>query len=407
MDDLWSDYFTIYWPLELIICRICSYGVRIDHVATHLRKQHRFSIARARPLMLTLRRTITTADATPLEAPDELMPIPGLTIYPDGLQCTSCLYICRRRTDMEAHCRTKHVWKNPHGRGRPRRTPTFDRSHEPWRTVCCQRLYPAGELSSYFGVHDSNPADVSHASYETIWDQLERDCRADLPSRNPIVSDDDVYTLDRWLYRTGWATFLTPLNRDFLLHQLRLADDAYETWLVEIVRSLLEKSHQVAHTRASWMIRFAVLSNPSEPQGHRTPLRPFRTTQDRDRAAGFWQKVLLFLKRYHEANPMIDWPTIQLPPILLQLLRRLRTSYDEPRASVTPPDPTHQDIQLRTSETIILKLFERLLDQRIESHEYESVLIDILAVFGLTRTGWKSAASYAPLLSSVLRTSRL
>ncbi|KAK1948770.1 hypothetical protein LY78DRAFT_595185, partial [Colletotrichum sublineola] len=118
------DPFVYNTTFSVAICKTCQFAVVADEVVNHLRTRHRSLPAarreeasqavRACPGVIRNQEGIVA------------LQLPGPTTKPiehlappehDGLECTTCGYVCRQQRVMQRHCRDQHGWANDWKKG--------------------------------------------------------------------------------------------------------------------------------------------------------------------------------------------------------------------------------------------------------------------------------------------------
>jgi hypothetical protein len=160
------------------------------------------------------------------------------------------------------------------------------------------------------------------------------------------------------------------------------------------------------------------------------PHRPLQAYMDETSIAKHvqpWQQILLFIIHMQK-----EWPWRQKKPQYVMTARQQQTwqrlwqlacRSDETDGGVSPashgsPDPMSDRDQLELDqdqlEAFVMTLLEtacldfciKLLNQKTRVHEYESLLVCVMAVLGRGEQGWRDANSYPPILLRVLKVAR-
>ena len=219
--------------IQLPVCRQCRHAVWPDRIVQHLqqRRPHRLGShdvhdvqreVQACPGLTQDRQFVTTIHE------HIQFRVPQLELHRDGSLCTiashGSRYVCRDEATMRVHFARQH----PGQRGKRGARCVSQREkprHQPWRQVCCQRIFLSRQGSQYFEVEvspeqDEEPATVPPppppSKVEQARQMLESRM-AQIKDRERRIIDEGLYKAPGpWLIRTEWQKYLRKLDRDEL-----------------------------------------------------------------------------------------------------------------------------------------------------------------------------------------------
>ena len=155
---------------QILICRLCHYGVRPSNIASYLRSKHKNKrkgeqkwVQTAQQLEQTLKNSYT------LIKPEQFnfhlsiprYSLPFLPIH-KALKCYLYPTVFRETARIRAYLHQIHpgTISNRYGRYRP-----ASEAIKPWSNTFCQRIWVTGLSSYYFEVQLSSSAPPSEQSY--------------------------------------------------------------------------------------------------------------------------------------------------------------------------------------------------------------------------------------------------
>lgn len=157
-----SEFFSINTEFNVVICRQCEHRVRKDNIFTHLTStNHRVTRTVARYIANCVQQWEHIEDQPNISGwPTQIdKPIPGLTIYNDGLLCLKCsVYVCRNSKGIKNHWSDAHQWSPSTHEGRPKPSEIAgiqaeidaNRMH-----ISCQRIFKHGAGSHFIHIRQS------------------------------------------------------------------------------------------------------------------------------------------------------------------------------------------------------------------------------------------------------------
>lgn len=117
-----DQYFICNNEYGIAICRQCVHGVKPQDMVRHLtspKGTHRISKWVAQQVLDMIEKAPewdSVSNNNPVLPISVEYPIPGLTIYEDGLQCTMCREVYRSKGTMRLHWYKEHEFA-AHSRG--------------------------------------------------------------------------------------------------------------------------------------------------------------------------------------------------------------------------------------------------------------------------------------------------
>jgi len=260
---------------KIIICRACKYAVGADHLAAHMRKNHKLVrlpedfghqiVEKYGVKKLPERPPVH--DGEPREA------IGGLPIYP-GFRCMMCPYFCREKASMLQHIRLRH--KDQTGR-RCEDTSGGGESPPSSMTACHVQTIFTGFFKRFFGVLEDNGADgrdQGRSDATSSWlaiverklrEEEERVAAAAARTAAQAASrlPDNQRLWDPFLLRTRWDLVLREEHSsDDYVRFVALPRDGEGRGLKRLVQMALKYIHLVSGelNRESMTLRKEVLT---------------------------------------------------------------------------------------------------------------------------------------------------
>ncbi|KAI9035034.1 uncharacterized protein KD926_004698 [Aspergillus affinis] len=446
-----AELFQVLPQLKVLICRHCGYGVRLPEAENHLKNQHALPHADVASIIQAIRQwPQIEQENTNIQIPTVLdIPLPILPCHRRGLLCQRgsdpCRFIASTMESLRKHWRQVHHWSQQTRRGR---LPPSERARSEaelqrsFRTVSWQQVFPSGRGSHYIHIRFPDgrqspqpaPDQAQHAVDAVIraWEAAER-AQAGEP-----IQPDSITDANPWLRFTQWAVFLRDIPPEDLLRSVaapdpedlaqgrdsargrhpaahRDRDDAVETAIQALwgtVDQLARKSQRTVQHCGSAIRMEAVRTQQKE-----LPYRPLLAYMDEEsiqRHVYPWQQLLTFFARTQAPH---DWasPPYDFTPRQRQKWRRLWQAMQAEDAVVEAAAADHDEAEdpeelrqwvMTTRERACLEFCVELLNQRQRGHEYESALVCAMAVLGRSEHGWRSADSYPPILSKVIKIAR-
>lgn len=215
-----DEYFIRDHEFGVAICRHCEYAVKPREIVRHLTNRkgaHRISQNVAQQVFHVIDEEWIDVDDDIAEFPTRVeYPIPGLTIYQDGLLCKMCPQIYRSPDSMRVHWSKEHRFSVYGHTGGPRPsevTTGREKREDSIQRVVCQRLFRGGFGSHYIEVRQPGAAyeptapvppanQVAHAvdELEAMWTQQQQG--------EAVIQPGAIDEANPWLDRTGWAVYL-------------------------------------------------------------------------------------------------------------------------------------------------------------------------------------------------------
>lgn len=157
-----SEYFSTNAEFQVVICRKCEHAVQKDNITAHLTStHHRIPRSTARYIEQSIQQWDHIENQPNISSwPTQIeKPIPGLTIYNDGLLCLKCsIYVCRHLKGIKRHWSEEHQWSPGSHRGRPKPSKIADIQAQIDTNsthVSCQRVFKNGAGSHFIHVHQT------------------------------------------------------------------------------------------------------------------------------------------------------------------------------------------------------------------------------------------------------------
>ena len=455
-----TELFSILPRLNILICRHCQYGVRPIELENHLKKQHQLPHHQVVAIVQAIQQwPQIKQDSSTIQIPTVLdEPLPILPCHSNGLLCQRgadpCYYIASTLKSLRTHWRNIHQWSQ---QTRPGRLSASERARseaelqESYRTVSWQQVFPSGRGSHYIQIRYPDgrqspppPPDQAQQAVDQVlqaWEAAER------AQANQPIQPDAITDANPWLRFTQWAVYLREIPPDDLLQSVTAPDpeglaqgrdsaqgrhrdgeasdeevvrprrrrphpppsdeptDPIETAiqaLWETVDQLARKSQRTVQHCGSAIRMEAVRTQQKELPYH--PLLAYMDEESIQRHVYPWQQVLTFFARTQAPH---DWRS----PVY-DFTARQRQKWARLWAAVQVADvvvEAEEQLQpwvMTAREQACLEFCVELLNQRQRSHEYESALVCAMAVLGRSEGGWRTADSYPPILSKVIKIAR-
>ncbi|KDN59860.1 hypothetical protein CSUB01_11029 [Colletotrichum sublineola] len=415
------DPFVYNTTFSVAICKTCQFAVVADEVVTHLRTRHRSLPAarreeasqavRACPGVIRNQEGIVA------------LQLPGPTTKPiehlappehDGLECTTCGYVCRQQRVMQRHCRDQHGWANDWKKGGNVRRKASEPRNIPWtKGVSCQRFFPSRAGRRWFRVSQTEEADrgtqpgLTGTSAHDIIARIRQEeaKRVSCWTDDVIHGADDKRDAHSWLSCVKWPEHLEGLA----MAKLRETTEpiAEEEGVLQAMWTVMERVlNQARKISSPNIVGNAALFEVQRNEVHIKPRRPFDNRledQTWERYKGVWRK---FLCIWYRTQEMADdeRPPYRLTARQRQYWQRFKAAVQKEGAlEVGEPDdgPTE-------AERAAVKVLVRVLNHPLRKGDYENVLISALAVMGIDEDGgWVKVTDYTTIYSAVIKVSRM
>ncbi|KDN64751.1 hypothetical protein CSUB01_11124 [Colletotrichum sublineola] len=308
-------YNTVF---SVAICKTCQFAVVADEVVTYLRTRHRSLPAarreevsqavRACPGIIRNQEGITALQLPgPTTSPIEHLAAPEH----DGLECTTCGYVCRQQRVMQRHCRDQHGWINDWKKGGNVRRKASKPRHLPWTEgVSCQRFFPSRAGRRWFRVSKIGEADrgTQPGPTETTAHDIIARIRQEEAKRVSSWTDDAIRGTDdqqdahSWLSCVKWPEHLEGLS----MAKLRLTTEPIteEEGVLPAMWTVMERVLNQARKKSSpHTVGNAALFEVQRNEVHIKPRRPFDNRledQTWERYKAVWRKFLCIWYRTRE-----------------------------------------------------------------------------------------------------------
>lgn len=140
-------------------------------------------------------------------------PIPGLTVYQDGLKCTICGEVFRSQGTIRVHWHKVHRFSAQSHRGKPRPSETStgqEKREQAMVRVVCQRMFRSQFGSHYIEVRRPGAAyeptaPVPPASQVAKAIEELQGIWAEQQQQEGQIQAGDIDEANPWLDRTGWG----------------------------------------------------------------------------------------------------------------------------------------------------------------------------------------------------------
>jgi hypothetical protein len=354
---------------------------------------------------------------------------------------------------MRKHWREQHAWVAPgnrSGRRKPQGPSAAEQQIQQFtRVIRCQRAFTQGPGSHYIRVQteaipeaDSLPApEISDRLIEQIEQAFTE--RQGLPQLIEAGQRDEA---NPWLRRTQWAVYLQGINPQHLIDSVQApdADSADPTELAACAiwdsMAAVARISQLICTKTSHTIRTEAVRTERDRLPYQ-PLQAYMDAENIERHTIPWQQVLVFFART-QATHEWDSPKYRFSKrqraAWNSLWRLAQPGFSAPaspasassdRVSSDDSSSEHSDdqstqrsagesranrprtnnaspFQLAPIDSACLDFCIELLNHRTKVEDYESALICATAVLGRGDAGWRTAQSYPPILSKLIKIAR-
>ena len=423
------DYFLYNPTYHVAICKKRGHAVIPRDIIGHLSKRrgdHCIPESVARRVKEIIVNKWDEVEDQPSVFPTHIeQPIKGLAIHTDGIKCSFCAYVCRSTESIRKHWRVAHQFSPYQNSRKPRPSEAaagYQKREQAMQRVVCQRFFPRGFGSHYIHVRQPGP------TYEPAVPPPEasrvaqaiNEIEAILTQQRQqptMIQAGDIDEANPWLDRTGWARYLhgqTPKALRICVETP--ADDAEGAeatarviWdaMLGVASKSQSITKQTGHLLRIEAARTDMQSIPSKP------LQAYMHEHaELERHVEPYQRVLMFFARTQVPH---EWESPAY-----RFNRRQRVAWDALwRAAQHPAGRPAQDPidgrddqphRLEPVEARCMDFVIELLNQRIQSSEYECALVCALAVLGVSDHDggrpWKDPHSYPPILSSMIKISR-
>ena len=428
-----DQYFIRNNQWGVAICRQCEHAVKPKDIVRHLTTPkgiHRVSRGVAQHVFDIIEDADewdSVNDETGVLPTSVPCPIPGLTMYRDGLLCklSGCGQIYRSADSLRTHWYREHRFSAFSHRGKPRPSETTagrEKQEEFTQRVVCQRFFRNKYGSHYIHVRQPGAAYEPEApppqatQVAEAVDQL-REVFARKMQLEKEIQPGAIDEANPWLDRTGWAVYL----RGRKPKELRMCiespkedaegDEGTARVIWDAVLGVASKSQNITK-RTGHLLRIEAARTDMEKIPSK-PLQAYMKADDElERHVDPWRRILMFFARTQVQH---DW----ISPVY-RFSKRQREVWDalwhsaechKDRPERIPTDDADPNPDaLHPVEADCMEFMIELLNQRIRSSEYELALVCALAVLGVSDHDagrpWKDPHSYPQILSSVIKVSR-
>lgn len=440
----------------VVVCSQCKIGVRPKETHAHLNNQHKKLTPAIRQQIASVVQQWDRAAECDSYVPPASLPIPiaGIATYPDALICAIqpldprrahhtrsvdvCRYIARTLPTMKKHWRLSHPELLQNG---------VPATAQPTTQVACQKVFTSG-IGSHYVMIEAQPAPPSTDStpMPTAPDPLSAQFDRLAALGDPTTDRRDIDTAQAdeanpWLRRTQWAEYLKGSDPDDLIQCVRrpehgdpLESERTAAVVWDALEAVTYRSQRVT-ALTGHTIRIAAIRVQRDQLPHK-PLQAYMDADSIQRHCLPWQQILMFFARTQIPH---QWKS---PPY--HLTRRQRLSWEhlwkqaglslahpapdrgEERSPEERPDsdvasecsddsddstdgePYATDIgrPLTDLDRACLDFCIELLNQQIHVKDYECALLCALAVQGNGPGGWRTADTFPPILSKVIKIAR-
>jgi hypothetical protein len=366
---------------------------------------------------------------------------------------------------MRYHWRKHHAWVAPTNRGGGRRPQGLSAAEQQiqqfTQIVRCQRVFSQGPGSHYIRVRTLGAEAITEADSmpttevgDRLIDQIELAFteESELPQLIDAGERDDA---NPWLRRTQWAVYLRGIDPQHLINCVQAPDadssDPIEMATCAIYDSMaaVARISQLVCTKTSHTIRTEAVRTKRDRLPHQ-PLQAYMDADNIERHTIPWQQILMFFARTQTTH---EWASPNY-----KFTKRQRAAWNslwrlaQPGVSPRPvsprsatassaiassddnssehsesehsesEDPTQRiasestanrvqnsaesPFKLAPIDSACLNFCIELLNHRIKVEDYESALICATAVLGRGEAGWRTAESYPPILSKLIKIAR-
>lgn len=410
----------------LVLCTSCKYTIWPTHFVSHFRNLHKMSMTLVKRLQHEMLGFGNLADPHNFQMPLTVdVIIPGLPIY-QGFKCShssECHYACATQKGIQDHSRQQHNYNRHQHRGQPSKAKKAklavdNADNHPWRPIVCQRFKTSGVGSSYFEVLNPSPVEpvTSNLAWQQKMQELQAVTLAVKAQEKQIIDEGTKNEVNPWLERTQWLLYLQGFDRQRLLASTAEPDKAIEptaSLLWNAMDQLVNIGEKVVSTQAGVFIRLEAVRTQLQ-QANYVPLKPYQDSHGQYQAVRPWKEILMFIYRTqtpHEwSSPRYHLTSDQQSAWDSLIQAAILEIHQQPQ----PIDSQNEDDSNNIPKYIPLPSFQRqllffccmLLDQRIQSSEYDAVFVDGLAVLGVTESSWKGPDTYTKILSAAIKVSR-
>ncbi|CAI7640780.1 unnamed protein product, partial [Penicillium viridicatum] len=373
------------------------------------------------------------------------IPIAGIAEYPDGLMCTvqhtdrdaakntspadMCRYIARTPQTMKKHWHDNHPTLLHNG------VPTTEHTKE----VVCQKVFKSGKGSHYMMI-EAQPGTVPSTTLDPLHAQFDRLAALGDPASDPRdIQTAQADEANPWLRRTGWAEYLEGSDPDDLHQCVRRPEHGDQLESERIAAVIWDAMEVVTHRSqkvtalTGHTIRIAAIRVQRDQLPHK-PLQAYMDADNIQRHCLPWQQILMFFARTQIPHRWKS-PSYRLTPRQRKSWEHLWTQAGQTLGGSVPgrgenpkelPDDdvasecsndsddsiegTHYATDIGRPMTALdracLDFCIELLNQQIHVKDYECALLCALAVQGNGPGGWRTADSFPPILSKVIKIAR-
>jgi hypothetical protein len=450
----------------VIVCKTCEYVIRLREVFRHLQSaSHRIGKPKARQIAKAIQTSERAQECDEWQPPTVVNdPIPNLPVYSDGILCEKgqfCPFIARSVGTMRYHWRQSHGWSAPtnySGRRRQQGLSAAEQQIQQFtRIVRCQRAFGQGPGSHYIRVRTVGAEAIPEADSmlatevgDRLIDQIEQAFteESELPQVIDAGERDDA---NPWLRRTQWAVYLRGIDPQHLIDCVQ-APDADSSDPTEMAASAIwdamaavARISQLVCTKTSHTIRTEAVRTERDRLPHQ-PLQAYMDADNIERHTIPWQQILMFFTRTQAAHEWASpnykftkrqraawnslWKLAQPGASPRSAIARSATASsddngehsesehsesdteNQPTQRIASESPanrqnsTNSPFQLAPIDSACLNFCIELLNHRIKVEDYESALICATAVLGRGEAGWRTAESYPPILSKLIKIAR-
>ena len=333
---------------------------------------------------------------------------------------------------MRMHSKQKHGLSAQARKGRPSKISTLNPTPKPWRILTCQRFIVQGQGSHFIEIVNAGSTSRTDARVEmNVQGQarqtMHQAMRAVKEKERMMIQEGEITEVNPCLERTGWLPYLTGFERPALMTIVAQPDKAEEPSISEMWTSfdrMIRDCQQTIISRAGIFVRMEAVRKDNSSQEY-TPLQSFMDTQSIQDHSRPWKQVLMFFARARPPGSESSQP-YRFTPAQKRAWRRFCAAIERAiednefgeevesiSSAVEIPDgeatdrSVHEEAELNQVDKSCLNFCIELLDQRITRTEYESPLVNALAVLGVEEDRWLGLDRYPPILSRMIKLARM
>jgi superfamily II DNA or RNA helicase len=402
-----KKHFNFLRHQRVLVCKQCQYAVWLDEIAGHLGgKAHdvkRSEINGIREELLSYQDTATRESFKFPPRTDSA--ISELRPPKEGIACRyneECSYVCSTDEAMRKHHASYHQWTGNAKGGRPtkaeQQTAKMEREKRMQRGIAYQQFFKSRKHSGYFQVA-AQPAIKAVSDF----DKLREIATQERNEVGETIQEGNKFEINPWIKRTGWARYLKDKNRAALLKLVEAptAEEAVTKKVWDTVGEVAKMSQRTV-ADCSNAVKYAAIRIQNKDKNE-DPLEAYFNNDGIAGRARTWQQIVACLIR-NRSRKTIDYQATEDQERRLDEL--LREAVREDGDESEDGDKDKDEDGMTKLQTACLDFCLELLNQVTRNHEFESPLLAALAVLGVSKSGWRDASEYAPVLSETLKCAR-